>query len=186
MAAVEANKASFHRLVDEALNRGILDVVDEMLGEFAEQVKALIRVWRSAFPDFHTTIETMVGEGDWVAVRLRHQGTHEGEFFDLAPTGQRVEFRSMVFNRFTDGGRRELGPAQPRSGPGTAALHAVIEPLTAGRQPLVDLDCAERGPVEVDRLAAAADGELDRDSRPAGAHSSFDIQTAVSRYPTAR
>ena len=101
--AVETNKAHFRRLVDEALNRGILDVVDEMLGEFAEQVKALIRVWRGAFPDFHTTIETMIGEDDWVAVQLRHQGTHEGEFLGLAPTGKRVDFRSMIFNRFADG-----------------------------------------------------------------------------------
>jgi predicted ester cyclase len=77
--AVEANRANFDRFVDEALNQGILDVVDETFGEFAEQVRAMIRSWRRAFPDFHTTIETMIAEDDWVAVQLRHQGTHEGE-----------------------------------------------------------------------------------------------------------
>jgi predicted ester cyclase len=99
----EANKANIRRYVDEALNRGILDVIDEHLGEFAQPAKTRVRAWRTAFPDFHTTIETLVAEGDWVAYHVRHQGTHEGEFEGVAPTGKRVDFRTMVFNRFADG-----------------------------------------------------------------------------------
>ena len=38
-----------------------------------------------------------------VAYDVRHQGTHQGEFEGIAPTGKRVEFRTMVFNRFADG-----------------------------------------------------------------------------------
>ena len=101
--APESNKANIHRFVDEALNRGILAVVDETRGEFAEQSKARIRAWREAFPDFHTTIEIMIAEGDWVAFHLRHEGTHRGDFLGLPPTGRRVDFRSMVFNRFANG-----------------------------------------------------------------------------------
>jgi hypothetical protein len=63
-AEIEANKANIHRFVDEALNRGILDVVDETRGHFAEQSEARIRAWRHAFPDFHTTIENVVAEDD--------------------------------------------------------------------------------------------------------------------------
>ena len=100
---IAANKANIVRFVDEALNRGILDVVDETRGEFAEQSKVRIRAWRHAFPDFHTTIENVVAEGDWVAFHLRHHGTHEGEFLGVPATGRRVEFRSMVFNRFSNG-----------------------------------------------------------------------------------
>ena len=99
----EANKANIRRYVDEALNRGILDVIDETRGELAEHAKMKVREWRTAFPDFHTTIETLVAEDDWVAYNVRHQGTHEGEFEGVAPTGKRVEFRTMVFNRFADG-----------------------------------------------------------------------------------
>lgn len=101
--ATEANKANIDRFVDEALNRGILDVVDETRGEFAEQAKARIRAWRQAFPDFHTTIEHMIAEGDWVAFHLRHEGTHLDEFLGLPATGRRVSFRSMVFNQFANG-----------------------------------------------------------------------------------
>jgi steroid delta-isomerase-like uncharacterized protein len=99
----EANKANIYRFVEEALNHGDLDVVDETRGEFAEQSKARIRAWRQAFPDFQTTVETLVAEDDWVAFHLRHRGTHEGEFLGVPATGKRVDFRSMVFNRFRDG-----------------------------------------------------------------------------------
>jgi predicted ester cyclase len=91
------------RFVDEALNRGILDVVDETRRQFAEKSNARILARRSAFPDFSTKIETMVGEGDWLAVRLRHQGTHQGTFLGVPATGRRVDFRSNVFNRYKDG-----------------------------------------------------------------------------------
>ena len=102
-AVTEANKANQRRFVDEALNRGILDVVDETRGELAEQAKARIRAFRRAFPDVHTTIETLIAEDDWVAFHLRHQGTHEGEFLGIAATGKRVEFRTMGFTRFSNG-----------------------------------------------------------------------------------
>jgi steroid delta-isomerase-like uncharacterized protein len=101
--SVEANKANMRRFVDEAFNRGLLEVVDETRGEFAERSKERIRAYRAAFPDLHTTIESMVGEGDWLAVQLRHQGTHQGTFLGVPATGKHVDFRSMVFNRYEDG-----------------------------------------------------------------------------------
>jgi predicted ester cyclase len=91
------------RFVHEALDRGLLNVVDETRGEFAEQSKRRITAWRNAFPDFATSIEQLVAEGDWVAFRLRHTGTHIGEFLGFAPTGRRVEFTSLVFNRVENG-----------------------------------------------------------------------------------
>jgi hypothetical protein len=48
------------RYVDEALSRGVRDVIDETRGELAEHAKMKVRAWRTAFPDFHTTIETLV------------------------------------------------------------------------------------------------------------------------------
>jgi predicted ester cyclase len=82
---VEANKANLHRFVDEALNRGILDVVDQTRGEFAGQSKARIRAWRQAFPDFHTAIENLVAEDDWVAFQLRHHHARVLEELRLVP-----------------------------------------------------------------------------------------------------
>lgn len=90
------------RFVHEALDQGLLAVVDETRGEFAEQSKRRIMAWRTAFPDFATTIEQLLADGDWVAFRLRHRGTHRGEFLGVAPTGRQVEFTSVVFNRVQD------------------------------------------------------------------------------------
>jgi predicted SnoaL-like aldol condensation-catalyzing enzyme len=41
-------------------------------------VQALQQV-RSAFPDFHISIATMIGEGEWVAVRATIRRTQQGE-----------------------------------------------------------------------------------------------------------
>lgn len=91
------------RFVREALDGGVLDVEDETRGEFAEQSKRRILAWRTAFPDFAMSIEQVVAEGDWVAFRLKHRGTHRGEYLGIAPTGRSVEFTSMVFNRVEGG-----------------------------------------------------------------------------------
>jgi predicted ester cyclase len=99
----EANRANIHRFVEEGLNRGLLDVVDETRGRFADQSKRRMLASRHAFPDFHTTIENLVAEGTWVALHLRHQGTQRGEFLGVAPTDRAVDFRSMVFNRYEGG-----------------------------------------------------------------------------------
>jgi len=123
----ERNKASIHRFVDEAMNRGILDVVDETRGAFAEEGKARISAYRAAFPDFFTTIEVLIAEGDWVAQRYVHTGTHLGEFLGIAPTGRRVEFSSMIMNRFRDGVSVENW--------GLHDLARVREQLTSGKAP---------------------------------------------------
>lgn len=103
-ARAEWNRKNIvERFVREALDGGVLDVVDETRGEFAEQSKRRILAWRTAFPDFATSIEQVVAEGDWVAFRLKHRGTHRGEYLGIAPTGRPVEFTSMVFNRVEGG-----------------------------------------------------------------------------------
>jgi predicted ester cyclase len=38
-----------------------------------------------------------------VAFRLKHRGTHTGEFLGVAATGRQVEFTSLVFNRVEHG-----------------------------------------------------------------------------------
>ena len=48
------------------------------------------------FPDVHVEIESMVAEGDLVAVRLTFSGTH-------APTGERATWPEMVLTRFSGG-----------------------------------------------------------------------------------
>src|ERR1043166_3246076 len=103
MEEEERNKARIRRIVAEERTGGIYDVVEQTRGHFAEGGKARMIELRTAFPDLETTIEQLIAEEDWVAHRMIHRGTHRGEFRGIAPTGRRVEFSSIVMNRFKDG-----------------------------------------------------------------------------------
>jgi len=59
---------------------------------------------RQSLPDFSSTIEAIVAEGDLVAARLSYNGTHEGVFRGVPPTGKRLTWDAMTFRRFNDDG----------------------------------------------------------------------------------
>jgi len=111
--SVEHNKALVRRLYEEALNKGNLSVVDEIIAPNyirhglapgappgPQSTKQVFNTMRTAFPDIHITVEPMVGEGDMVAAQLTHRGTHKGEFRDIAPTGKQVTVATIGIYRF--------------------------------------------------------------------------------------
>lgn len=55
---------------------------------------------RDAFPEKEVTFVHEVAEPDLVAHHMRFVFVHSGEYYGLAPTGSRVEFREMIFHRF--------------------------------------------------------------------------------------
>ncbi len=60
-------------------------------------------MFHTAFPDMHETIEQMVADGEWVAVRETFAGTHRGEFNGIPPTGKRVSVQAQTFFRVRAG-----------------------------------------------------------------------------------
>lgn len=44
-----------------------------------------------AFPDAHSVVESVLAQGDKVALEFRIQGEHRGEFNRVAPTGRRID-----------------------------------------------------------------------------------------------
>lgn len=68
-----------------------------------EGIEQFVNTIRTAFPDLETTIDEMIGEGDYVAFRYTIEGTHQGEFMGVAPTGKRVSVTAMEMLRFADG-----------------------------------------------------------------------------------
>ena len=97
------NKNTVRRFYDEVLNRGRLDVMEEICspdftdntpargpGAGLADVKGQIAAWRSAFPDLQVTIDEIIAEGDSLAVRITWRGTHEGEFMGVPPTGKSI------------------------------------------------------------------------------------------------
>ena len=58
----------------------------------AERAKIVFRQLFTAFPDLHVTIHDQVAEGDRVVTHKSFQGTHQGLFMGVAPTGRQIEF----------------------------------------------------------------------------------------------
>ena len=112
-AQTEAHKALVQQFVDEFWNRGNLTAADALMTGHAvvhepvagtpEDLKAVATMIRAAFPDWHSTVEEMLVEGDRVVERWTGRGTHEGEFQGIAPTGRQVAVPGVVFYRITDG-----------------------------------------------------------------------------------
>jgi steroid delta-isomerase-like uncharacterized protein len=102
--STEQNKALVRQLVEEAINQGNINAIDELLiPDFVEHEelppgippgreapKVLFTMLRSAFPDFKATIEHLIAEGDEIVLHMTWTGTHEGEFMGIPPTGKRI------------------------------------------------------------------------------------------------
>jgi steroid delta-isomerase-like uncharacterized protein len=115
--SAEQNKALVRHMLEETFNRGNIAYFDEIMApDFVERevlppgipsdrngVKQLTAMLRSAFPDFHATIEDLVAEGDRVVIRQTWTGTHEGEFMGIPPTGQSVSFGVIDILRMAGG-----------------------------------------------------------------------------------
>ena len=54
-------------------------------------------------PDWRTTIDDIMAEGEKVCIRLRETATHTGEYRGLAPTGKSITFSSVSIYRIADG-----------------------------------------------------------------------------------
>lgn len=54
------------------------------------------------FPDLCVTMQDIVCEQDMVAVRATFEGTQNGKFLDLNPTGQKISWEAMEFFRVKD------------------------------------------------------------------------------------
>lgn len=103
------NKAAMRRILDEVITRRNLDAADELyaddhelhpetpgVGRGPSGMKQAFVGLHEEFPDVRVELESIVAEGDIVAVRLTFSGTH-------APTGEHATWPEMVFTRFSEG-----------------------------------------------------------------------------------
>ena len=58
-----------------------------------------VRTWRTAFPDFHFTLEDMIVAGNKVVLRIPFTGTHQGKFWGLDPTGKKINVTETLILR---------------------------------------------------------------------------------------
>ena len=103
--SAEENKAVIRRAAQAASSRDF-DAFDELMApDVAAQYKEGIAEFRRAFPDFRSTIEDQIAEGDKVVTRWTMRGTHREEFRGIAPTGGRITVTGMGIFRFSDEGK---------------------------------------------------------------------------------
>ena len=117
MSVEENNKALVRRFVEEVLNGGNLDAIDELMapdyldhgtptGKYAgrEGHKRSIAKQLAASSDLRFHIEEQIAEGDKVVSWVIGSGTHDRErFMGLAPTGARVTIENIIISRVVEG-----------------------------------------------------------------------------------
>jgi steroid delta-isomerase-like uncharacterized protein len=115
--STEDNKAVVRRFCDEVMNGRNLVVLDDILaptfegfkvegeaqGQNCEEFKQTMAMILNAFPDFHQTIHDWVAEKDKVVTRWTIQGTQQGEYLGVPPTGKQIKATGMDIFRVVDG-----------------------------------------------------------------------------------
>src|SRR4028118_2077721 len=113
--SAEENKELVRRFVEDFWNEGNAAAADELMAVDAEihmpigervdldGLKGFAGAFRGSFPDWHSTFEELIAEGDRVAERWTGRGTHRGELQGIGPTDRRVEGRRSVLPRLVRG-----------------------------------------------------------------------------------
>jgi predicted ester cyclase len=109
-------KELLRHALEEIFNQGNLAAADELIdpdytnhdaspgqGRGPNGVKHVARLYRTAFPDLHLTVERIIVEGDWVSVQVREKGTHRGVFEGIAPTGRHCNWMWIGIYRIAKG-----------------------------------------------------------------------------------
>ena len=68
-----------------------------------QDIKATISSFREALPDAQITIDEQIAEGGKVMTRWTVQGTHQGDFLGIAPTGKQITYTGITINRIATG-----------------------------------------------------------------------------------
>jgi predicted ester cyclase len=85
-------KQTVRRFVDEAVNAGRDEVIDERFtAEMAGRGREWFGAFRRSFPDMHMDLLELVAEGDRVVARFACSATHSGDRRGHPPTGRRFE-----------------------------------------------------------------------------------------------
>jgi steroid delta-isomerase-like uncharacterized protein len=110
-------KHVIRRFVEELWNARRLEVADQIFSEDCvthqllsgllpeparrrpQAMKEHVSGWLMSFPDLRFNIEQMIGERDRVVSQLVMEGTHQGTWMGISPTGKKIQIRMMTIHR---------------------------------------------------------------------------------------
>jgi len=105
------HKEIVRRLYEECANSGHMAPLDEWIAPHftansgskgpAGMADGLNEL-RTAFPDIHFTLERLIAESDYVAVRWQWVGTHFGTFRNFPASAKRVTNTGNAIYQFSD------------------------------------------------------------------------------------
>ncbi len=114
--SVEENKALLRRYMEEILNKGNIDALDQFYAvDFVdhnawpgippgiEGMRQTYNIIFSAFTNIHVTIDDMVAEEDKIVVRVTANAIHTGEFMGTPATGKRISIMEIRIYRIAGG-----------------------------------------------------------------------------------
>ena len=126
--ALQRNKEIIRRYFEGWGNRGDPAVADELIAtnvtlrnppailHSLAEYKQGMKVFHTAFPDLHFTIEDLVAEGDKVVVRWTLQATNSSEYQGHAPTGKTITVTGISIFRLAEGKIQEITVSMDRLG----------------------------------------------------------------------
>lgn len=114
--SLAANKQLVRRIWQELVNGNRQETIAELvhpdfqdhtplpgMSSGVEGLRQRLTVLHGAFPDFHSQIEQLFGEGDRVAALISSTGTHQRDFVGAPPSGRRFSIQEIHILRIADG-----------------------------------------------------------------------------------
>src|SRR5215471_1665612 len=86
-----------YELVDELISEEYVDHIEQpgVEGTGTARYLASVRLMHSAFSDYHEEVEFVVADADRAAAYVRVTGSHDGDLMGIAPTGHKIDVRTM-------------------------------------------------------------------------------------------
>ncbi len=103
--SIETNKSVISDLFEEVWGRGDISAAARFYaaGEGLNDLQAFATRLYATFPDWRSTIDELVGEGDTVVVRWTGRGTHTGAWSAVEPTNRVVTIEGIDVEHLVDG-----------------------------------------------------------------------------------
>ena len=121
---IRENKELVRRYYEEIVGTGEVDRIAEFISsDYIEVYEGVrhelglsgardhIEGVRRTYPDLKLKIEHQIAEGEWVVSRVLVQGTHDGEWMGIQPTGKPVKISAVNIDRVVKGRIVEHGGA---------------------------------------------------------------------------
>ena len=109
-------KTFYKNYIEDIFNKRKIELLDEYVSDNytlhdapehfpkgKDSIKAVVTLFKSAFSDFHVTLDELISEGDLVSSKSTFKGTHTGEIFGMKATGKKISMSSLTLVRIKNG-----------------------------------------------------------------------------------